>query len=359
MPLLLFHAIFSSLRAHLNISLSLFSAHAGADCPVVCTEEYAPLCTAGGMTFGNLCQLFAGRCRGKAFEPGALDIAHVGRCLPEDCPRACAKVNRKVCTSDGQTFANECELRKENCRLGLAVLAEKEGECETSPCAAVTCPANTRCVPTRQECFKEPCPQYECAPLDAEDACSTVCPANYAPVCGSDLQTYGNECELLAAACRARIGGLTEINVLHVGECTDADRAAADCAAMCPMLYAPVCGTDLNTYGNECELQAAACRARANGLAEFTVLHEGECTDADLAGSAGSAPIWQEPAFIGSMVLLAVLLVLATLAIVITVHRRRAAHAGMIRLVDMDSPATPTTVPSMIATGSTSLRDAK
>eukprot|EP00933_Yihiella_yeosuensis_P084572 TRINITY_DN99127_c0_g1_i1.p1 TRINITY_DN99127_c0_g1~~TRINITY_DN99127_c0_g1_i1.p1 ORF type:complete len:151 (-),score=2.19 TRINITY_DN99127_c0_g1_i1:3-455(-) len=49
-----------------------------------------------------------------------------------------------------------------------------------------------------------------------------------------------------------------------------------DCSLMCPMNYAPVCGSDGMTYSNECRLKVAACV----GNADITVVHEGKCEPA-------------------------------------------------------------------------------
>ncbi|KAI8891623.1 hypothetical protein BC833DRAFT_626659, partial [Globomyces pollinis-pini] len=73
----------------------------------------------------------------------------------------------------------------------------------------------------------------------------TICPAIFAPVCGSlkGVQTtYSNDCVAKAAGAK----------VLNKGECAE--------AVACPMIFAPVCGT-LNgvptTYSNDCVAKAA------------------------------------------------------------------------------------------------------
>jgi hypothetical protein len=217
--------------------------HTGAcvdrDCPDYCTERFAPVCTSGGITFPNLCELFVTRCRASALATPALEVAHGGRCLLEDCPDACVKIMAPVCGNDGQTYENECELTKSNCAGRRRVLVASAGACVAAApvdesCAAADCGPNEVCVPAERECFTTPCPQYDCVPADTpadppvqEDNCDTMCPMVYVPICGSNMVTYSNECELEVESCRQRASGFASITVLHDGECRGDELAAS------------------------------------------------------------------------------------------------------------------------------------
>lgn len=258
----------------------LGSCQSVTDCPNACPMSYIPVCGNDGKTYSNLCLLQIETCVSKR----QISVAYEGECQVEECPRGCTKEMKPVCGTDGITYSNLCILKKTACDTKSQVTLFSEGACK--PCPDVcpmfmkpVCGSNGKtysnaCFLSKEACetkstisisFEGTCENGE---EEKEEDCPTMCPMNYAPICGSNKKTYSNPCMLNVDACTSK----TTITIAHEGECTK--EKEDDCPTMCPMIYQPVCGSNKKTYSNPCMLNVEACTSKTT----ITVAHEGECT---------------------------------------------------------------------------------
>ncbi|KAK4017048.1 ovoinhibitor [Daphnia magna] len=112
------------------------------------------------------------------------------------------------------------------------------------------------------------------ASIDQRDVC--ICTLQYDPVCGTDGKTYGNACAL---HCQIKENTGVSLGKAYDGECKQANergkRGAAECG--CTFLYAPVCGTDGKTYDNEncMEVEITKCGTVLDSAIKKA--YDGEC----------------------------------------------------------------------------------
>lgn len=204
-----------------------------------------------------------------------------GTCKP--LPKFCTREYKPVCGCNGQTYSNECIAN----RQGVSV--EYTGPCES---VEVECGGESTGVCKENEyCAYEP--DGMCGWTDATSVCKPrpkACTKIYAPVCGCDSKTYANECLANAAgtgilkneACDpepARCGGKygdtcnedegEYCNFDPLTQCgaNGVNGLCAKSPEVCTEQYAPVCGCDGKTYGND-------CYAASQGV---SVAHKGSC----------------------------------------------------------------------------------
>lgn len=205
----------------------------------ICTLEYSPVCANNGQTFANKCEF---NCQ-KRSNP-QLKIEYSGQCtqidntlaavLEDVC--ACPLIYAPVCANTDKTYPNVCAL---NCaKKSNANLAVK---------------------------FNGVCEQPQTLPVINENC---ICTLENRPVCGTDSQTYSNECAL---NCAKKTN--PQLQVKYSGVCEQPQTLpVADDLCICTLEYSPVCASDNKTYSNICSLR---CEQKKNP--SLTVKFNGKC----------------------------------------------------------------------------------
>ncbi|XP_076133453.1 agrin [Alosa pseudoharengus] len=270
--------------------VELTGAHCSCE-PIQCDGAYKPICGKDGNTYGNDCERRRAECQAKAHipvkQPGPCDLHVPSPCLKKacefgsvcvvknakpvcECPEACPQVPDPVCGNDGHTYGSPCEMRAMGCALQRHIRIQHKGPCDEQ-CA--NCSFGAICDAQTGKCV-----------------CPTECVDTQQPVCGSDGTTYENECELNVRACTEQL----DLKVVAQGECKTCGSVVCGWGARCVQNqcecpecqnqpYKPICGSDRNTYDNDCELRVASCKLKK----KIDVLKPGTCDEPD-CGSGGS-----------------------------------------------------------------------
>lgn len=192
---------------------------------------------------------------------------------PNDCmSMACPKIYMPVCSTGGNTYANDCLARSCGAKIACESMCpcpEDPTDCKDTECPMLYAPVCSKNNITYDSaCLAQACGgvvdcEGECPCSIQEDpnnCAPTECPEIYAPVCSTGNNTYSSGCT--ADACGAEVACEGECPCKRNKRVEDPE----DCApAPCPKTYAPVCSTGNNTYSNDCLAKSCGAKVACQG----------------------------------------------------------------------------------------------
>ncbi|XP_035659669.1 four-domain proteases inhibitor-like [Branchiostoma floridae] len=120
------------------------------------------------------------------------------------------------------------------------------------------------------------------------------------PVCGSDGHYYISHCDIHYHACllAEQFSHEPDFKPLTIVACDGREtekRQFTDsgCPMFCNLMYAPVCGSNGQTYSNSCFLNSASCQATFNNPDDepITLAHQGGCNGEGLISLPDIGPV--------------------------------------------------------------------